>query len=54
MLRDFCFSLQSDDFGPFNDLRQLETKPAHMSVFLNFILKQESPAALVGISGGYF
>ncbi|XP_078323651.1 rho guanine nucleotide exchange factor 11-like isoform X5 [Crassostrea virginica] len=38
---------ESDDFGPFNDLRQLETKPAHMSVFLNFILKQESPAALL-------
>eukprot|EP00105_Crassostrea_gigas_P014163 XP_011430726.1 PREDICTED: rho guanine nucleotide exchange factor 11 isoform X29 [Crassostrea gigas] len=34
---------ESDDFGPFNDLRQLEGKPAHMSVFLNFVLKHQSP-----------
>ncbi|XP_056012874.1 rho guanine nucleotide exchange factor 11-like isoform X39 [Ostrea edulis] len=38
---------KTDDYGPFNDLRQLETKPTHMSVFLNFVLKNESPSALL-------
>ncbi|XP_056012875.1 rho guanine nucleotide exchange factor 11-like isoform X40 [Ostrea edulis] len=38
---------ETDDYGPFNDLRQLETKPTHMSVFLNFVLKNESPSALL-------
>ncbi|XP_061164878.1 rho guanine nucleotide exchange factor 11-like isoform X12 [Saccostrea echinata] len=36
-----------DDCGPFSSLHQLETKPAHMSVFLNFVLQNESPSALL-------
>ncbi|XP_062571786.1 rho guanine nucleotide exchange factor 11-like isoform X7 [Saccostrea cucullata] len=36
-----------DDCGPFSSLHQLEAKPAHMSVFLNFVLQNESPSALL-------
>ncbi|XP_061432947.1 rho guanine nucleotide exchange factor 1-like [Lethenteron reissneri] len=38
---------QSDDHGPFSDLDQLRSRPAHMAVFLQYVLSQLEPAALL-------
>lgn len=45
------FIFQTDDHGPFSDLRVLEVRPAHMSVFLNYLMSTPStdPSPTVSI-----
>jgi len=36
-----------DDHGPFVDLNMLKSKPAHLSVFLHFVMANSDPSALL-------
>ncbi|XP_060077003.1 rho guanine nucleotide exchange factor 11-like isoform X2 [Ylistrum balloti] len=39
---------RTDDHGPFNSLRQLDNKPAHTAIFLNFLLvENHDPSAFL-------
>ncbi|XP_021377330.1 rho guanine nucleotide exchange factor 12-like isoform X4 [Mizuhopecten yessoensis] len=41
-------TLETDDHGPFNSLRQLDNKPAHTAIFLNFLLvENHDPSAFL-------
>lgn len=35
--------------GPFSDLSELKTRPAHLAVFLNFLVTNADPSSLVRV-----
>ena len=39
--------LQTGDSKVFSDLRMLETKPAHMAIFMHYVLTHHNPAPLL-------
>ena len=41
------FLLQTGESKVFSDLRLLETKPAHMAIFLHYVLNQHNSASLL-------
>jgi hypothetical protein len=44
---DKIFVLQTGDSKVFSDLRVLETKPAHMAIFMHYVLTHHNPAPLL-------
>ena len=40
----------SQDHGPFNDLEKLHKRPAHLAVFLNYVISAHAPEALVSLT----
>ncbi|KAL5020525.1 hypothetical protein ScPMuIL_003417 [Solemya velum] len=36
----------TDEHGPFGDIKQLENKPAHMAIFLHYLISNSDPSAL--------
>ena len=41
------FVFQSSDPGPFVDITALEKKPAHLSIFLHYLISNSDPSSLV-------
>jgi len=42
--------LQVDEPGVFSDVSQLKNRPAHVAVFLRYLLSNRDPSALVSFS----
>lgn len=43
----FCVQSQLEDHGPFKSVNKLLGHPAHLSVFMNFVLSSSDPSSLV-------
>lgn len=38
-----------DNQGPFSNLADLKTRPAHLAVFINYLLSNSDPSSLVNL-----
>ncbi|BFZ25565.1 hypothetical protein BsWGS_28603 [Bradybaena similaris] len=44
---DSSITTKTNDHGPFADMKLLENKPAHMSVFLNYLISNSDPSPVL-------
>jgi Regulator of G protein signalling-like domain len=47
VLQIYFFQSQLEDHGPFKSVNKLLGHPAHLSVFMNFVLSSSDPSSLV-------
>lgn len=45
----FISFLQYDEHGPFDSLEELEKKPAHLAVFLHYLISNSDPSSMVSL-----